>query len=91
MSVYGKQVNLIKEKEWDCLIILDACRFDFFREVYKNYLDGELYKVISEGSQTSEWVRKTFRKEYFEAVYVSANPYVNSSGIKLSGLDVCNH
>ena len=39
------RVEIVKEK-WDYLIILDACRYDYFQDVYKKYLQGELFKKI---------------------------------------------
>ncbi|HEC65572.1 MAG TPA: hypothetical protein ENI23_09770 [bacterium] len=73
----------IVEEDWDNLIILDACRFDFFEKVYKDYLDGTLEKRISKGSNTGEWLVKTFPDKY-DYVYISANPYINSRGIPLN-------
>ncbi len=34
-----KEQDIIEE-DWDNLIILDACRYDFFERVYKDYLAG---------------------------------------------------
>lgn len=73
-------MNKLKEQEitegkWDILIILDACRYDFFRKVYGNYLPGHLKKRKSRGSGTTEWLAKTF-KEVYDITYISANPYV---------------
>jgi hypothetical protein len=70
-------------EDWDNLIILDACRFDFFKNVYKDYLDGKLEKRISKGSNTGEWLVKTFPNKY-DYLYISANPYVNSFGLPLN-------
>lgn len=70
-------------ENWDNLIILDACRFDFFNKVYKDYLDGKLEKRISEGSSTPEWLAKTFTKKY-DYTYISANPFINSQGLPLN-------
>ncbi len=79
-----KDQNIILE-DWDNLIILDACRFDFFKKVYKDYLDGKLEKRISKGSSTGEWLVKTFPNKY-DYNYISANPYINSFGIPLNKL-----
>lgn len=54
-----KQKNLINERDWDCLVILDACRYDYFEKVYEDYLSGDLRKVLSSGSCTEEWLNKT--------------------------------
>ncbi|PTD94344.1 hypothetical protein C9439_03360 [archaeon SCG-AAA382B04] len=73
----------IFEESWDILIILDACRFDFFREIYQDYFSGELEKRKSRGSNTGEWLTKTFTDKY-DLTYISSNPYVNSFGLTLS-------
>jgi len=76
------QGKLIDEGDWNHLVVLDACRYDFFREVYKEYLEGNLKKVKSRSSETSGWLAKTFTDRY-DVDYVSANPYVNSAGVQL--------
>jgi len=73
----------IQGETWDNLIILDACRFDFFEKIYKEYMDGELEKRISKGSNTGEWLAKTFPDKY-DYTYISANPYINSYGVSLN-------
>jgi hypothetical protein len=72
------QNELIDGSNWRVLIILDACRYDYFKEFYKDYFRGTLYKVLSSGSCTSEWCKKTFTKYYEDVIYVSSNPYINS-------------
>lgn len=78
------QKQLIHKNDWDVLIILDACRFDIFKEV--NYLDGNLKKVKSRGSNTGEWLVNTFPKRY-DIEYYSANPYINSIGLSLARMN----
>lgn len=75
-----KQRKFIHGEDWDILIILDACRYDVFEKVHGTYLDGELKKVRSEGSETREWLKKTWVDKY-DLSYYSANPYVNSLGV----------
>jgi len=49
----------VMDEEWDFLIILDACRYDYFKEIYKNYLDGgNSMKAISPAIETIEWCQK---------------------------------
>ncbi|WP_200530637.1 hypothetical protein [Halorubrum sp. LN27] len=67
--------KLIEQEEF-VLVILDACRFDYFQETYKDYLDGELKKVWSEGSRTPEWIPKTWTEDY-NITYVSGAPYMS--------------
>ena len=67
-------------ERWDNLIILDACRYDYFANIYKKYLKGRLQKAVSPGSQTIEFMNKAFGGKHKDIVYVSGNPYVNSLG-----------
>lgn len=85
------QKELIHEKDWNNLIILDACRHDYFEEVYGDYLEGDLKKVQSKGTNTSEWLNKTFRDYYEFTYYYSANPHVNSLGVEVRGFKATNH
>jgi len=73
----------IHKTDWDYLIVLDACRYDFFKNQYSKHLDGELTKVRSRGSATPEWLKNTFttRTNYN---YITANPYINNSNISIS-------
>jgi hypothetical protein len=73
-----RQKTLIMEEDWDYLIILDACRYDYFSKLYKRYFSGDLKKVISSGSNTLEWAKKTFHDKLNDVVYISANPFINS-------------
>jgi len=72
-----RQKDLIHETDWDLLIILDASRFDYFKENYKDYINGKLYKVRSEGIDTFEFLRECF-PDYYDLTYVSGATPVNS-------------
>ena len=59
------------------LIVLDACRFDTLIENL-HILNGfklSVKKVLSAGSCTREWLKKTFTKP-LDVVYITANPWV---------------
>lgn len=65
----------ILDRDWDNLIILDACRYDYF-EQYANCLPGQLSSMTSVGSGTPEFIRGTFSgRSEFDLVYISANPW----------------
>jgi len=68
----------LMDEAWDYLIILDACRHDFFAEVYGEYLEGKLEKRDSPGTATVDWRDKALAGRYDDVVYVSSNPYINS-------------
>jgi hypothetical protein len=85
-----RKILKIMEEEWDYLIILDACRYDYFAALWKNYFDGVLEKRASLGSWTLEWCLKSFKSYYPDVIYVSGNPYINSK-IQIKGFDARRH
>jgi hypothetical protein len=80
----------IMQESWDYLIILDACRYDYFEQVWQDYLPGDLEKRISVGSATREWRNKSFTDYYGDVVYISANPHINSS-VRIKGFLATEH
>lgn len=56
--------KLVSENEEFVLIILDACRFDYFKEEYETYLSGDLSLTWSAGNRTSKWTPNTWGKKY---------------------------
>ena len=84
-------VDVMSEK-WDYLIILDACRYDFFEKMYKHYLKGDLHKKLSKGTTTSEWLRKSFDSVYDDTIYISANPHCSDHEVHgFKGTDHFSH
>lgn len=81
----GLPTQGVVDEEWDYLIVLDACRYDFFEQIYSEYFTGDLEKRRSPGSATPEWAAKTFTGDH-DITYLSANPFVNSLGIPLDEL-----
>ena len=59
-----KQQEMIHKVDWDILIIIDACRFDYFETFYKDVLGdiGELKMVNSPAAWTVGWLKTTFEK-----------------------------
>lgn len=79
------QEKYLRNKYWDDLIILDACRYDYFKKSYRGYLSGDLQKVESAAEGTSPWVKKIFgQKRCEDIIYVSGNPHI-ASNIKIDG------
>lgn len=70
----------IYDREWDALVILDACRVDVIREVESEYpfING-IESVESVGSMSQEWLAKTFtaryRSEIENTAYVTSNVF----------------
>ncbi|MGQ4556810.1 hypothetical protein [Halobellus sp. GM3] len=71
--------------DWDFCLVLDACRYDVFCDVYDEYLDGTVEKRRSVGSSTPEWASRTFTGEH-DIAYFSGNPFINDLGIPLNEL-----
>lgn len=76
------------EEDWNVAIILDACRYDTFKEVYRKYLPkGKLEKRVG-ATWTLEWLHKNFpKKHYPDIVYVSGHPGINSKNIAWGGFN----
>ncbi|HEY49738.1 MAG TPA: hypothetical protein G4O13_06810 [Dehalococcoidia bacterium] len=72
-----RTVNVMEE-DWDYLIVLDACRYDYFERVVDEFFVGQLEKRVSQGASTPDWLRSNFPDYYHDVVYVSANTFVNS-------------
>ncbi|PTD94216.1 hypothetical protein C9439_03980 [archaeon SCG-AAA382B04] len=75
----------ISDRNWDYLIVLDACRFDFFKKIYDKFFNRKVEPRKSRGSTTPEWAKKTF-KEHYDLTYFSANPFISNSDIPFKRL-----
>ncbi|MXR50243.1 hypothetical protein GRX03_01280 [Halovenus sp. WSH3] len=74
---YGQSVY---EREWDVLVVLDACRADLFRSVApETDLFEEITAMRSVGSCSSEWLEHTFcgRPETGQTVMVTGNTWTD--------------
>ena len=64
---------LIRESDWEVIVLLDACRWDVFEQV--NYLPGNLQKVNSGAFNTSTWYKNHWNKDTAKnTVLISAQP-----------------
>lgn len=70
----------IYDRDWDLLVILDACRADAALEVageYDFFRNPDI--VYSKGSTSRQWMRNNFGTEHADSIqkttYVTANPY----------------
>ena len=73
----------VYEKDWDVLLILDACRVDAIEEVADEYSFLNTPGTMRSTASTSiEWMEKTFTDEYSDeiesTVYVTANQHSSS-------------
>lgn len=76
----GPRGAMLLQREWKYLLVLDACRYDFFEK--QQVIRGKLYNVLSQGTSTPEWVQKNFNRECDQVVYISGNPYLSQLKLK---------
>lgn len=79
-SLRDGQGTPLVERDWDHVVLLDACRYDLFEEVLADHpLPGSLDERRSVESGTPGYVAENFAGEQFhDVVYVTANPYVET-------------
>ncbi len=68
------------DRNWENLIVLDACRFDaFYYYSARARMPGKCSKMISAGSSTVEWLQNNFLEvKAKDIIYISANPYASN-------------
>jgi hypothetical protein len=83
IQAVGRRLNYgtnVYDREWDVLVVLDACRADALRAVGADfgYLGG-VETVRSVGSSSSEWLENTFggRPETARTVAVTGNTWTD--------------
>lgn len=70
----------IFDESWNFLLILDACRYDFFKKTIKKMrIAGTLKPILSKGSDTYQWFSNNFVKRYYDLVYINSNPVVTKA------------
>lgn len=79
-SRYPLGVN-VYDRDWDLLVVLDACRPDALHAVADEYPFLERIETVwSRGSMSEEWLAKTFTTPHLEAVertaMITSNRYI---------------
>lgn len=86
-TVFARSDPLIPERDWDNLLLLDACRFDLFQQC--STLPGELENYYSVASNTAEYIRKTYQNErYPSIVCVTSTPKYYKPNVEDSFHDI---
>ncbi|AXG07708.1 hypothetical protein DU500_15420 [Haloplanus rubicundus] len=71
---HGGDAVDVMDEDWDNLVLLDACRYDYFET--QNDIPGELSRVVSHGGRSWEFMQGNFVGEQFhDTVYVTGNPH----------------
>jgi len=69
---YSLPSDDIWKRDWDVLIILDACRADLFAEVIE-----PSSTVTSPASTSSTWIRRVFNRDVSKVGYVTGNGHID--------------
>ena len=78
-----RQDHLIQSFDWKTLIILDACRYDIFKQNIYDYLNGLLMPVLSPSCETRHWLKTIWvSKPWKNVVYISSNPFANKRTLR---------
>jgi len=86
-GLFGRTDPPITERDWDNLLILDACRFDLYDECAD--LPGSYEPYYSVASDTAEFLKRTFRGESFpDTVCVTATPKYVQAEVEESFHDI---
>ena len=76
-QIRGHQGDAVMAEDWDNLLILDACRYDLFEQVYSP--SQNLESRTSLGTNTAEFLERNFLGNHFpDTVYITANPQVRA-------------
>lgn len=93
----GKIGTPVWHREWDVLLVLDACRVDQMEAVVEEYdqLPETVDTVWSQASCSIDWINRTFNAhpdQTKDAGYVTANPFAdhNTEGTKSADLKDSN-
>lgn len=80
---HGALLDAMREQDEYLLIVLDACRYDYFREVSHLYLDGDLQPAYTPARDTFEYVRQNW-SDHHDVTYVSGAVPINSKQIQIN-------
>lgn len=70
---YNNGIDIMSQ-DWDNLIILDACRYDYFKD--QDIINGDLDQVVSKGHKSYYFIKKNFsNRELHDTIYITTNPH----------------
>ena len=68
------QKELVHKFDWDILVVIDACRYDYFKKYYREIFDnGKLQKVKSPAVWTFGWIVETFKGKVWHDIVLLKN------------------
>jgi len=71
------QKRLLHEYPWRTIFIMDAMRFDVFKEIIEERkISGSLMKVRSTGCETGQWMRNMFTEPAYKDILLVSNSVI---------------
>lgn len=77
--------DFIRNEEF-VIVVLDACRYDYFSEIYGSYVVGELEAGWATAGWTGDYVEKTWTEQY-DLTYLGAATHVSDHSFQFRGRD----
>ena len=87
LSEQKEKIHSFIENDTFALVILDACRYDFFDQEIDEFLDGELTAVSTSVTATVSYVPAIFDDEYEDIAYITGTPTPTDHAFKRKELD----
>lgn len=75
----GRETTIWERGDWDVLVVLDACRYDLWKDVAPGYgLDS--HSVMSNATCSYDWIDRNFLSDAVDLArvgYVTGNPFAD--------------
>lgn len=81
------ELNTFRSQSEFLLVILDACRFDIFKELFPEYFEGDLKAVQSVGYDTFQYAQRAWGNDH-EVTYISGATPINSKNAGYANEDL---
>lgn len=76
MRLQKELIDETTQQDEFVIVMLDACRFDYFSRVYPEYFEGDVQVAWASGNNTPNYFANTWTDDY-ELTYVSASPWAS--------------
>jgi len=90
IDVHNPGTNVF-ERDWDVLVVLDACRADMFDRIGPEFGYDDAETTWSVANMSDTWMERTFTDDHRDAIeqtaYVSGNPFTRFHDWDVSRLD----
>lgn len=79
---HRERLDMVRGQDEFLLVVLDACRYDYFRELFHFYFQGKLEPCYTPARDTFEYVRLMWPDDH-DVTYVSGAVPINSTRVQI--------